>query len=154
MGFSLIEVMVAMVIAGIALMGTMGAIDLSSRHTQQGRLSTQALTLAQARIEAKRSVRWENLLQDDLDHDGMMDVLMRDDGQRPDVGAGDGIYSAMQERDGITVLWTVEMDGAAPLSDVGLVLIRATAFYDSPVGRKEVRLATLRANPTLVGVQR
>lgn len=152
-GFSLIEVMIAMVISGIALMGTMGAIDLSSRHIQQGSLSTKALALAQARLEAKRSVRWQALLADDLDYDGYPETLMKDDGQGGDVSAGDGIYSAVLQHDGVTVVWTIEMDGGGPLSAVSLVTIRATATYDGPTGRREIRLATLRANPTFVGVR-
>lgn len=150
-GFSLIEVMIAMAISGIALMGTMGAVEMSSRHIQQGSLSTRALALAQARLEAKRATLWQSLLQDDLDHDGFPEVIMKDDGQGGDVSAGDGIYSAMQERDGVTVVWSIEGDHAGPLSSVGLVAIRATASYKGPTGVKEIRLATLRANPTFIG---
>lgn len=35
-GFSLIEVMVAMMISGIALMGTLGAVEITSRYAQLG----------------------------------------------------------------------------------------------------------------------
>lgn len=150
-GFSLVEVMAAMMITGIVLMGTMGAMDLSSRHVRQGALSTHALALAQARLEAKRSVRWQSLLEDDLDHDGVPDTIMKDDGQGHDQAAGDGIYTAVQERDGVTLTWSVEPDRAGPLSSVGLVTIRATASYEGPGGLKEVRIATLRANPAFVG---
>ena len=152
-GFSLIEVMMAMVISGIAFMGALGAVELSSRHIEQGRLSTKALTLAQARLEAKRSVRWQALLEDDLDHDGFPEIIMKDDGQGRDASAGDGIYTAAQQRDGVTVVWTVEVDRIGPLSAVGLVVIRASASYDGPTGSREIRLATLRANPALVGTR-
>jgi prepilin-type N-terminal cleavage/methylation domain-containing protein len=150
-GFSLIEVMVAMVISGIALMGTMGAVEMASRHVQQGSLSSRALEFAQARLEVKRSVRWQSLLEDDLDHDGVSEVIMKDDGQGLDAIAGDGIYTAAQERDGVTVVWSVEADRLGPLSAVSIVVIRAAAFYDGPGGRKELRVATLRANPVFVG---
>lgn len=150
-GFSLIEVMMAMVISGIALMGTMAAVEMASRHAQQGSLSSSALELAQARLEAKRSVRWQLLLEDDLDHDGVPEVMMKDDGQGLDAMAGDGIYTAMQERDGVTLVWTVEADRPGPLSLVGMVAIRAVASYTGPGGRKDVRMATLRANPAFVG---
>lgn len=151
MGFSLLEVMAAMAIAGIALMGTMGAVDIAARHVEQGSLSMHALALAQARLEAKRSVRWQSLLEDDLDHDGVPEILLRDDGQGYDLAAGDGIYTAMQQRDGVILVWSVEPDRAGPLSSVGLVTIRAAASYEGPGGLKEVRMATLRANPTFVG---
>jgi prepilin-type N-terminal cleavage/methylation domain-containing protein len=150
-GFSLIEVMVAMMISGIALMGTIGAVEMSARHVKQGSLSSRALELAQARLEVKRSVRWQSLLEDDLDHDGIPEVIMKDDGQGPDMMAGDGIYTAMQERDGVTVVWTVETDRPGPLTAVGMVVIRAVASYVGPGGQKEVRMATLRANPSFVG---
>ena len=64
-GISLVEVMVAMMIAGIALMGTLGAVEISSRYAQQSVMNSQALELAHGRLEAKRSVRWQLLLEDD-----------------------------------------------------------------------------------------
>ena len=150
-GFSLIEVMMAMVISGIALLGTMGAVEMASRHVQQGSLSSRALELAQARLEVKRSVHWQSLLEDDLDHDGVPEVIMKDDGQGLDAMAGDGIYTAMQERGGVTVVWSVEADRPGPLSAVSMVAIRAAASYVGPGGQKEVRVETLRANPVFVG---
>ena len=150
-GFSLMEVMTAMVISGIALMGTMGAVEMASKYVLQGSLSSRALELAHGRLEAKRSVRWQSLLEDDLDHDGVPEVVMKDDGQGLDSIAGDGIYTAMQEHDRVTLVWTVEADRPGPLGQVGMVAIRATASYESPNGRKEVRMATLRANPTFMG---
>lgn len=55
-GLSLLEIMIAIVISGVALMGTMGAIELSARYVEQGQVSSRALALAQARLEGKRSV--------------------------------------------------------------------------------------------------
>ncbi len=151
-GFSLVEVMVAMMISGIALMGTLGAVEISSRHAQLGGLSTKALELAQGRLEAKRSVRWQSLLEDDLDHDGIPETFMVDDGVGSDRAAGDGIYTAMYERDGVSVVWTIEGDGPGPLSAAGMVTIRAVASYPGLGGHKrDVQVATLRTNPNFVG---
>ena len=150
-GLSLIEVMVAMMISGIALLGTMGAVEISSRYIQQAGLVTRALELAHSRLEAKHSVRWKVLLEDDLDNDGVAEIMMRDDGQDGDAAADDGIYTATFEREGMTVVWTVETDRPGPLNSVGMVTIRAVATYHGPEGEKEVRLATLRANPAFVG---
>jgi len=151
-GISLVEVMVAMMIAGIALMGTLGAVEISSRYAQQGVVSSQAMAFVQERLEIKRSVRWQLLLEDDLDRDGVADTYMVDDGTGFDVASGDGIYTAMYERDGITVVWTIEMDRTGPLSTTGMVRIRAVASY---LGRskekREVQMATMRANPSYVG---
>jgi prepilin-type N-terminal cleavage/methylation domain-containing protein len=151
-GFSLVEVMVAMMISGIALMGTLGAVEISSRHVQQGGLNSKALELAQARLEAKRSVRWQSLLEDDLDRNGVPETHMVDDGQGSDITAGDGVYTAMYERDGVTVMWTVEAERPGPLRSAALVMIRAVASYPGPSGHKRVvQVATIRANPNFVG---
>ncbi|MGC4097553.1 MAG: prepilin-type N-terminal cleavage/methylation domain-containing protein [Nitrospira sp.] len=151
-GFTLIEIMVAMVISGIALMGTLGAVEASSRYIQQGGLKAKALEFAQARLEAKRSVRWQFLLDDDLDGNGIPETHMVDDGQGLDSTAGDGIYTAMYERDGVTVVWTIEAERPGPLRAVPMVMIRAIASYRGLNGRmREVQVATIRANPNLVG---
>jgi prepilin-type N-terminal cleavage/methylation domain-containing protein len=151
-GFSLIEVMVAMVIAGVALMGTLGAVEISSRHVQQGGLHSKAIELAQARLEAKRSVRWQSLLEDDLDRDGTPETRMTDDGQGSDITAADGIYTAAYERDGMTVVWTIEADSPGPLRSAVMVRIRAVASYSDLNGHKrEVQMATIRTNPNFVG---
>ena len=150
-GFSLIEVMIAMVISGIAFMGAIGAVQISSGYARQGALTTRALELAQSRLEIKQSVRWPYLLEDDLDGDGIPETVMKDDGQNPDRVAEDGIYTAMLERDGFTVVWTVETDRPGPLGSVGIVAIQVMSSY---VGREDmntVRVATLRANPAFVG---
>lgn len=151
-GFSLIEVMVAMMIVGFALVGTMGAVQLSAHHVRQGGLSGKALEMVQTRLEVKRSVLWSALLEDDLDSDGIPETLMKDDGQGLDSAANDGIYTAMQERDGITVMWTIQSDDQGPINSAGLVTITARASYPSQKGQnKEVQIATKRANPTYVG---
>ena len=151
-GISLVEVMVAMMISGIALMGTLGAVEISSRYVQQGVVTSQALEFVQGRLEVKRSVRWPLLLEDDLDRDGVAETRMVDDGTGADVASGDGIYTAMYERHGIAVVWTIEADRPGPLSATSLVRIQATASY---LGRnrepREVQMATMRANPNYMG---
>jgi prepilin-type N-terminal cleavage/methylation domain-containing protein len=153
-GISLIEVMVAMMISGIALMATLGAVDIASKYAHQGVTSSQALEFAQGRLEVKRSVRWDLLLEDDLDRDGVAETHMVDDGTGVDVVPGDGIYTAMYERDGITLVWTIETDHPGPLSGAGMVRFRAVASY---LGRnrekKEVQMAMMRANPSFVGLR-
>ncbi len=151
-GFSLIEVMVAMVISGIALMGTLGAVEISSRHVNQGGLNSKAIEMVQARLEAKRSIRWQSLLEDDLDRDGVPETFMTDDGQGPDITASDGSYTAMYERDGVTVVWMIEAERPGPLASAAMVIIQAVASYPGLNGHKrEVRVATIRANPNFVG---
>lgn len=151
-GFSLIEVMVAMMVSGIALMGALGAVEITSRYVQQGALSNKALELAQGKVEMKRSIRWTALLEDDLDRDGNSDIVMRDDGQEPDVVAGDGIYTATSEHDGMTLVWTIEGEHGKPVHASGIVAIRAvTSYLDRRGQRREMQIATFRANPNYVG---
>jgi prepilin-type N-terminal cleavage/methylation domain-containing protein len=150
---TLIEVIVAMVISGIVLLGAIGAVQVSSGSIRDSGLATKALELAQSRLESKRSVRWQVLLEDDVDGDGIPETLMKDDGQGGDVSAGDGIYTAMLEREGVTVVWTLEADSRRPLHSVGLVAMKAVSSYIGRTGTKEVRVATLRANPVFVGRQ-
>jgi prepilin-type N-terminal cleavage/methylation domain-containing protein len=150
-GFSLVEVMIAMAISGVILIGTMGAMEIASRQVQRGQLSTRALALAQARLEAKRSMRWDALLQDDLDHDGVAEVTMRDDGEGPDRLGGDHVYTARYQHEGVTVVWTVEPDRQKPLASASLVALHAMAFYEGTGGSQEVHLGTLRANPHFAG---
>ena len=152
-GMTLIEVIVAMVISGLVLLGAIGAVQVSSSSIRDSGLATKALELAQSRLESKRSVRWQLLLEDDVDGDGIPETLMKDNGQGGDVAADDGIYTAMLERGGVTVVWTVEAGSRRSLDAVGLVAMKAVSSYAGGDGRKEVRLATLRANPVFVGPQ-
>lgn len=152
-GFSLVEVLVAMSISMMVVMAGTAALQVSAKLVQQGGLKTKALALAQGRLEAKRSVRWEALLQDDLDHDGRADVLMADDGQGADAAAGDGVYTARWEHGGVMLKWTVATDSIGPLATAGVVTIRAAASYPSFGGAKTVEMGTVRANPTFTGVR-
>jgi hypothetical protein len=150
-GASFSEVLVAMTLAVIGLMGAMGTFHVAERSIGQGTLAVRALAMAEARIEAKRSVRWEQLLADDLDHDGVPEVLMNDDGNGSDVVGGDGIYSAGWEQDAVRLTWTVILNRAGNLSTAGFAGLEARASYASAHGRSEVQVATIRANPVFVG---
>jgi hypothetical protein len=111
------------------------------------------LALAESRLEAKRAVPWAQLLFDDLNHDGVPEISMRDDGSGGDRIAGDGIYSAMLERDGVTLLWTVAAHPPGPLGSAGAVVIEARGGYVAAGSLQEIRLATLRANSSFTGLQ-
>ncbi len=152
-GFSLVEVMAAMVISSIALMGTMGALELSSRQFASGAIGTRAVALVQDRLEAKRAARWHSLLEDDVDRDGLAEILMTDDGTGADSVAGDGIYSAMLEDRGVTLAWHVRFDGGRSISSAPLASIEAKASYVWSGSEKVVHLTTLRANPSYAGVR-
>ena len=150
-GASFAEVLVAMTLTLIGLVGAMGAFQAAERSIRIGTLATRALAMAESRIEAKRSVRWDRLLLDDLNHDGASDLVMHDDGVAGDVLAGDGVYSGSWEHDGVRLIWTVTPSRSDSLSASGHVLIEARAIYAVGEGQREVQVGTLRANPMFVG---
>jgi prepilin-type N-terminal cleavage/methylation domain-containing protein len=153
-GFSLIEVMVAMVVLAFGILGVMSAFQWSDHGLSQSRTGMRALALAESRLEAKRAMPWDALLTDDLDGDGRADVTMRDDGQLPDKQAGDGFYTAAIERDGIVLRWTVQPDRPGPVQAWGTAAITSSARYPAGPGRwHDVTVATLRANPRYVGTR-
>ncbi|MBM4123700.1 MAG: prepilin-type N-terminal cleavage/methylation domain-containing protein [Nitrospira sp.] len=151
-GFSLIEVMLAMVILAFALLGSMGMFQWADHGLQIGANGIRASALATARLEAKRAGSWDVLLTDDLDSDGRPEIEMRDDGAGADAEAGDGIYSASVEDGGISLTWTVQLQEGRSLRAAGSAVIQVRASY--PVGRgqrRELRVGTLRANPRYLG---
>ncbi|MBI3604218.1 MAG: prepilin-type N-terminal cleavage/methylation domain-containing protein [Nitrospirae bacterium] len=151
-GFSLIEVMLAMVVLAFALLGSMGMFQWADHGLQVGANGTHALAMATTRLEAKRAVSWDALLTDDLDSDGRPEIEMRDDGAGTDAEAGDGVYSASVEDGGIRLMWTVELQQGPSLRTAGSAVIQVRASY--PVGRgkrRELQVGTLRANPRYLG---
>ena len=150
-GATFSEVLVALALTLIGVMGAMGAFQAADRSIMQGTLATRALAMAESRLEAKKSVRWDRLLLDDLDHDGVPEILMHDDGANGDRAAGDGIYSAAWEQAGVRLTWTVAPNRPGNLSSSGFVVLESRASYKSGSGPQEVRVATVRANPMCAG---
>ncbi|MEO8340796.1 MAG: choice-of-anchor X domain-containing protein [Nitrospirota bacterium] len=150
-GASFAEVLVAMTLTLIGLVGAMGAFQATERIVRTGTLATRALAMAESRIEVKRSVRWDRLLLDDLNHDGVTDLVMHDDGVGGDVLAGDGVYSGRWDQDGVQLIWTLTPSHSGSLSASGHVQIEARAVYAAGESQRELRVGTLRANPMFVG---
>ena len=92
-----------------------------------------------------------------MDADGTAEIQMRDDGVPPDEQAGDGVYTAALEQDGIRLIWTVQPDRTdflrpGSLARVGSVVIAARAGYATRRGQwREIQVSTLRANSSYVG---
>jgi len=153
-GFSLIEVMIAMVILAGGMLGVMSLFQWADYGIKQGSAASQAIALAVARLEYKRVVPWEAVLSDDLDGDGTVDLTMRDDGTQGDRGAGDGIYTASVVQDGVHMVWTLEPDRPGPWNTVGSVAIRVKATYGHGSEKpRTLELGTLRANPNYIGMR-
>lgn len=153
-GFTLIEVLMAMLVLSVGLLGAIGMFQWADRGQQYGLKGTRALAMMESRLEAKRSTPWMQLLSDDLDHDGVTDVIMRDDGQGDDITAGDGIFTASLDQDHLHLTWTVGLQGTSPLAMVSLATIEARAKFRTAAGQERcVTLRTLRANPVYIGVR-
>jgi prepilin-type N-terminal cleavage/methylation domain-containing protein len=151
-GFTLVEVMISLVVLSIGLAGGLGTLQWTERSLQQSLASTRALSLAEARLEAKQAGTWELLLVDDMDHDGVPEILMQDTGLRGDPIGGDGVYTAEADLEGIHLVWTVEPNRPGPIKSAGTVWIEVRARYETKPGQsKEIRLRTLRANPHYIG---
>lgn len=152
-GVSFAEVLVAMALTLTGLVSAIGAFQAAERSLRTGTLATRALAMAESRIEAKRAARWDRLFLDDLNHDGVPDLVMRDDGVGGDAMAGDGVYSGRWDQDGVQLVWTVTPSHSGSLSASGHVLIEARAVYEAGESQREVRVGTLRANPVFAGSQ-
>ena len=151
-GFSLIEVMVSMVILAFSVLGVTAMFQCANEGVLDGAKGTQALAMAQGRVEAKRSAPWDALLIDDLDSDGVAELRMRDDGMQGDAVADDGIYSSRSERDVIRLAWTIQPLESGPLESAEIVLIKAQATYEAGARSRSIETGTLRVNPTFVGL--
>jgi hypothetical protein len=150
-GATFSEVMVAMALTWVGVIGAMGAFEAADKSLGRDALASRALSMAGSRLEAKRAAPWTQLLRDDLDHDGVQEMSMHDDGTGGDRVAGDGIYAAMREEDGVTVVWTVAALHGGSLVASSAVVIEARGIYRAGGSEREVRLATLRANPVFTG---
>lgn len=150
-GATFSEVMVAVALISVGIVGTMGAFEAADKTLGRDALAVRALAMAESRIEAKSALPWDVLLFDDLDHDGIAETTMRDDGTSGDRTAGDGIYSAVMEQQGVKVVWTVAAHHPGPFVTAGAVVIEARGFYVAGGSMREIRLATLRANPAFGG---
>jgi prepilin-type N-terminal cleavage/methylation domain-containing protein len=153
-GFSLLEVMIAMVILAVSILGVMGMFQWGDYGLRQGAKGARAIRMAEARIEAKRTCPWESLLADDLDFDGRADIVMVDNGTEADMQGGDGIYTGHAERDGIHLIWSVQPDRSGSIRRAGSVVIQVRARYQIAVEQwREIKIGTIRANPYYIGTR-
>lgn len=151
-GITLVEVMVAMMILAVAMMGSLGLFEWAEGGMRQGEIAMQALALAESKLEGKRAVRWERLLAEDLDADGQYETAMRDDGLDGDATAGDGVYSVRAHHGPVELTWTVQPAQLRNLSASAYAVIHVTARYRNLRDRwREIELRTVRANPRYVG---
>lgn len=153
-GFTLVESMVSLVVLSIGVIGTIGMFEWAEHGLQRGSLATTALAMAESRLEAKRSLPWEQLFWDDLDQDGTLESSMRDDGLQDDVTDGDGIFTGSLTQSNVRLIWTVELNRGSVPAGASLATIEARATFRTIRGQeKEIRLRTIRSSPHYVGMQ-
>ena len=61
-GFTLIEVLVALVILSFSLLALAGLMVTTTKNNASGGHVTEAATFAQDKLEELRAIKWENLL--------------------------------------------------------------------------------------------
>jgi hypothetical protein len=140
---SLLEVLLAMVIFAVGLLGVLGMFSLSEEGIESGHKTTLAVGLAQEKMEEKWGATFSRLLWDDLDGDGLPETMMSDDGLHGDEAAGDGTYSNEDEGEsGVLRRWSVTRP---PLpSDLTLIEVR-TSWEDKQGRVHAFQLRALRA---------
>jgi hypothetical protein len=144
--------MIAMMILAIAMIGSLSVFEWAEGGMRQGEAAMRALALAESKLEAKRAIRWERLLAEDLDADGQFETLMRDDGLDGDTTAGDGVYTAQTHHGQVKLVWTVQLADPHNLSASAYVVILVRARYRVMRDQwREIEFGTFRANPRYVG---
>jgi hypothetical protein len=148
----LVEVMVAMMILAVAMIGSLSLFEWAEGGVRQGETALRALALAESKLEGKRAVRWERLLAEDLDADGQYETLMRDDGLDGDETAGDGVYTMRAHHGPVELNWTVRPAQPRNLPASTYAVIHVSARYRIMRDHwREIELGTVRANPRYVG---
>ncbi|MFQ5455732.1 MAG: choice-of-anchor X domain-containing protein [Nitrospirota bacterium] len=140
-GSSLVEVMIAMVILGFGLLGIMGSLTIGDDGLSYGNKLLTAIGMTQEKIEYKKGLSFNDLLNDDLDRDGLIDATMVDDGRHGDKIAGDGIYTYQDYVEGIKRRWMIQDNGS------GMVTIRVVSSWINRRGKeKSFELITMRTD--------
>jgi type II secretory pathway component PulJ len=150
-GFSLAETMVALTVLSINLIGAVSMFALAQDGISAGKKSLEAMALAESRMERMRAAAYHTLLIDDLEGDGLADVVLEDSGNGADATAGDGEYTARLTVNQIVLTWTVHPDHPL-LARSRTATITVTAEWSDRQGRRRtIRLGMQRANPLYTG---
>ena len=166
-GFTLLELMIALVILAIGLMGVSGMILTSVRGNAFGSRMMQATALAQDKIEEMQNSRYKSLYADcrmagfpitcpnppgtmPLDADGLVQVSANDSGANGDEISGDGVWTYQYDNAtgpeplpaGMTLIWGVKRNYPQPR----LVWIMAAAQWKEKLKTHEVRVESIIGN--------
>ncbi len=151
-GLTLVEVMVASVIAGIGMAGGFAMVQWAEHGRVFGAQGTRALALVTSKLEEMRATPWERLVAEAGSGRGGAVPPLREDGAGADRIAGDGTISAAELVDGMQLVWSIEPSRVGNVNQSGYVFIRAAVRYRLPLGGvREVAVGTIRGNPRFVG---
>ena len=136
-GLSILEVVFAMVIFSVGLLGILGMVSLAQEGIEFGNKTTLAVSLSQEKMEEKWTSSADFILWDDLDQDGKLETKM--------VEIGKGVFTNQDEpHTGIVRIWSIQYT----LS--GLILIDVkTLWKDQKQKEHSFQLRSLRAQNTL-----
>ena len=134
-GISILEVVFALVIFSISLMGVLEMFSLGEKGGSFGDRTSLAVSLAQDKMEEKWMASWDLILWDDLDGDGQAETKMKT------TGPGAYFYEETTEK-GILRRWEVQKGS----SSSALTLIQVTTIWTDKKGKDHIfNLRGLRA---------
>lgn len=120
-GFSLIEIMVAIMILGVAFIGLVGAFPYALSIITEAKNRTQAAYLAQEKIEELYQYNYSAIATGTIE-------------ARHNLAAS-GSYAASFERD--TLVTLIDRNLASTTDDNGLKMISTTVYYTNAITKRE-----------------
>ena len=127
-GFTFLEVILALTLFTFGLLAITRMFGFSSQAFQFSSNRTKAILVAQEKLEALKSIPYNNLLDED---------------RLTEIASKDGIHTFQDTQGLIQRTWTIQKD--QPIVGLSLIKVR-TAWIDAGGKTKEVSLVTLQTN--------
>ena len=127
-GFTFLEVILALTLFTFGLLAITRMFGFSTQAIQFSGNRTKAILVAQEKLEALKSIPYNNLLDED---------------RLTEIASKDGIHTFQDTQGLIQRTWTIQKD--QPIVGLGLIKVR-TAWIDAGGKTKEVSLVTLQTN--------
>ena len=127
-GFTFLEVILALTLFTFGLLAITRMFGFSAQAIQFSGNRTKAILVAQEKLEALKSIPYNNLLDED---------------RLTEIASKDGIHTFQDTQGLIQRTWTIQKD--QPIVGLGLIKVR-TAWIDAGGKTKEVSFVTLQTN--------
>ncbi|MGH7273836.1 MAG: type IV pilus modification PilV family protein [Nitrospiria bacterium] len=131
-GFTFLEVILALTLFTFGLLAITRMFGFSTQAIQFSGNRTKAILVAQEKMEALKSIPYDNLLSASGGEDRLTEIA-----------SSDGIHTFQDTQGLIQRTWTIQKD--QPILGLGLITVR-TNWLDAGGKTKEVSLVTLRTN--------